>query len=183
MRRRLRRQTIWTIKSRLNMASPIQYSGNLTWLVPRTILHVRSGSHSYGTNIATSDEDFKGVCVPPSSVLHGFLANFEQAVSTAPVDQVIYDIRKFMRLAADGNPGLLEMLWTADEDRLVCTDAGRRLVDARSLFLSKKVKHTFCGYSASQLKRIRTHRRWLLTPPTHKPTAASSGYPAHAAAG
>jgi predicted nucleotidyltransferase len=158
------------------VTSPIQYAGNLKWLVDRTILYVRAGSHSYGTNIATSDEDFKGVCVPPREILHGFLTNFEQAESKTP-DSVIYDIRKFFRLAADGNPGLLEMMWTEDEDRLVCTEAGRRIIDARSAFLSKKIKHTFCGYSASQLKRIETHRRWLLHPPTHKPTRAEFGLP------
>ena len=37
------------------------------WVADRTFLLVRTGSHAYGTNIETSDEDFKGICVPPES--------------------------------------------------------------------------------------------------------------------
>lgn len=41
--------------------------------------------------------------------------------------------------------------------------------DQRHLFLSKKAQHTFSGYAMAQLKRIKTHRRWLLDPPKKHP--------------
>lgn len=34
-------------------------SPHLSWVKENTILIVKHGSHAYGTNIATSDEDFK----------------------------------------------------------------------------------------------------------------------------
>lgn len=154
----------------------IPYSGNLTWLVPRTILFVRSGSRAYGTNIATSDDDFKGIAVPPRDVLHGFLTHFEQAVSTTP-DMTIYDVRKFFKLAADGNPGILETMYVDNRDMLAVTPVGEKLLERRDDFLSKKIQHTFSGYAMSQLKRIRTHRRWLLNPPKGQPTRKDFGLP------
>ena len=45
--------------------------------------------------------------------------------------------------------------------------------------MSKKAKHTFSGYSFAQLKRIQTHRGYLLTPPAKKPERAEFGLPEH----
>ncbi len=36
--------------------------------------------------------------------------------------------------------------------------------------LDLRAGYTFSGYAVAQLKRIKTHRRWLIHPPTHKPT-------------
>lgn len=149
---------------------------SLPWLRERTILLSLAGSHSYGTNLPTSDVDVKGVAIPPREYFHGFHQHFEQAESHDP-DLVIYDVRKFFNLAADCNPNIVEQLYTAESDRLLCTPAGEKLVAARSLFLSRKAKHTFSGYAAAQLKRIRTHHRWLLNPPAAPPTRAEFGLP------
>jgi len=43
--------------------------------------------------------------------------------------------------------------------------------------LSQGVSEASLGYALAQLKRIRTHRAWLLTPPTKKPTRADFGLP------
>ncbi len=139
------------------------------WLERDTIFLTRHGSHAYGTNLPSSDEDFKGVCIPPREYFLGFEDRFDQAEGKDP-DLVIYDIRKFFKLAADCNPSIIEALFTDPTDHVITSTIGKRLMDARQLFLSKKAKFTFSGYAISQLKRIETHRRWLLNPPTHLPT-------------
>lgn len=146
------------------------------WLPARAILLVRQGSRAYGTATATSDEDVKGVCIPPPEVVFSFGPPFEQAETHEP-DLVVYDWRKFFALAAECNPGILEMLFTEDADVVASTPLGDRLRAARSEFLSRKVRHTFAGYALSQLKRIRTHRRWLEQPPAAPPTRAEFGLP------
>lgn len=151
----------------------IPYSGNLTWLPSRTILFARHGSHAYGLNTAASDEDFKGVAIPPREYFFGLSRRFEQADSKDP-DLVIFDIRKFMALAAECNPNIIEVLWTPP---LFETPLGARLRAAREMFLSKKAKHTFSGYALSQLKRIRTHHRWISAPPSGAPTRAEYDLP------
>ena len=140
-----------------------------------TIYYARHGSHAYGTNIATSDEDFRGVAVAPKSHVMGFAHTFEQQESKGQEDSVIFDLRKFMGLAAECNPNIIEVLFVDDSDVLECTPVGRLLLDHRQQFLSKKAKFTFSGYAVSQLKRIRTHRSYLLSPPDHKPTREEFG--------
>lgn len=155
---------------------PLPYRGNLPWLRDRAIFVCTHGSHAYGLNTPTSDLDIKGVAIPPTEYFHGFDKHFEQAESKDP-DMVIYDIRKFFKLAAECNPNIIEVLWGDEADRRVVTPAGRLLLDARELFLSKKAKHTFSGYAAAQAKRIRTHRRWLLNPSEKPPTRAEFSLP------
>jgi predicted nucleotidyltransferase len=152
------------------------YHGNLTWLPTHTIFLTRAGSHAYGLAAPESDLDVRGVAIPPKAYFLGFAHRFEQAEATAP-DLIIYDIRKFFTLAAAGNPSIVELLWTEAEDHLQLTTLGHRLLEQRALFLSRKVKQTFSGYATAQLKRIKTHRRWLLDPRTDKPTRAEFGMP------
>lgn len=148
----------------------------LPWLRDRTILLTRHGSHAFGLNTPTSDLDLKGVAVPPRECFLGFSHVFQQAEHHDP-DVVIYDIRKFCNLAADCNPSIIEVLWCDESDYQIMTPAGRRLVDARDLFLSKKARHTFSGYAMSQLKRINLHQKWLRSPPKAKPLRADYGLP------
>jgi hypothetical protein len=86
-------------------------------------------------------------------------------------------VRKFVALAADCNPNIIEMLFTDDADVIVTTPAWEGLRERRALFVSQKARHTFSGYAMSQLKRIKTHRKWLLSPPKEKPTRAAFGLP------
>lgn len=146
------------------------------WLPARTILLVRHGSHAYGTQLATSDEDFRGIAIPPSAYFYGFTQRFEQAEVKVP-DMVVYDIRKFFNLAADCNPNILEVLWVDPSDYIQCTPLAEKLLASRHLFLSRKARFTFFGYAQSQLKRIKGHYRWLKEPPKAPPTRAESGLP------
>lgn len=146
---------------------------NLPWLQNRTIFLTKHGSHAYGTSTPTSDEDFKGVAIPPANYFHGYLERFEQAEfhhQTDGMDLVIYDIRKFFKLAADCNPSIIEVLFTDPSDHHVVTGLGQCLLDNKELFISKKAKHTFSGYAVSQLKKIKSHYRWLKNPPKAPPT-------------
>jgi uncharacterized protein len=160
----------------IELAPGVRYEGNLTWLAAQTILLVKHGSTAYGLNTPTSDLDIKGVAVAPKSVYLGFSKQFEQAESNNP-DLVVFEIRKFFRLAAECNPNIIEVLWVDESDILKVTPAGQKLRDLRQAFLSKKAKHTFSGYAMSQLKRIKGHYRWLKNPPTEAPTREEYGLP------
>lgn len=152
------------------------YTGNLDWLVDRSIYVTVHGSQAYGTSLPTSDTDVKGVAVPPLEYYFGHDLNFEQAEQNEP-DMVIYSLKKFMKLASDCNPNIIEVLFTDPEHWIKITPAGEKLYKHRHLFLSKKAKHTFSGYAIAQLKRIKNHKAWLLNPPTHKPTRSEFGLP------
>ncbi len=158
------------------MKYKIPYNGNLKWIQNRTVLLTRHGSHAYGTNIPSSDEDFKGIAIPPKEYFLGGMKIFEQATCNEP-DLVIYDIRKFFTLAADCNPNIIEVLWTDESDHMISDDIGREIIDNKEIFISKKAKFTFSGYAMAQMKRINVHYKWLKNPPTQPPTRSEFGLP------
>lgn len=153
------------------------YKGNLEWLSHRTIFLTKHGSQAYGTSRPDSDLDLKGVAIPPKQYFLGWLHRFEQAESKGDPDVVVYDIRKFFGLAVDCNPNIIEVLHTSPSDHLHVSKQGEVLLAHKDLFLSQKAKHTFSGYAVAQLKRIKTHRKWLLNPPTKKPERTDFGLP------
>jgi len=139
-----------------------------------TILKVIHGSQSYGTALPESDVDTKGIAVPPLEHMKGFFYRFDQAETKKP-DCAIYGVQKFFKLASDCNPNIIEVLFTDESNVLVRKPAGLLLMDNAQMFLSKKARHTFSGYAHAQLKRIKTHRSWLLNPPKEKPTREAFG--------
>lgn len=143
----------------------------MTILIYETI----HGSRAYGLAREGSDTDRKGVFVAPRRAYFGFRGGPEQ-LEHSP-DHVWFELRKAMRLVCANNPSILELLWTAEEDQHVPHPAGRRLLDARARFLSKRVADTFGGYALSQLGRIERHRRWLREPPRAMPARADFGLP------
>ena len=62
-------------------------------------------------------------------------------------------------------------------DHVTVSLEGRQLLDRRSEFLSRLAGDSFGKYGLAQLHRIRTHRRWLLSPPKGKPERAGHGLP------
>lgn len=152
------------------------YKGNLEWLEKGTIFLTRHGSHAYGTNIETSDEDWRGVAIPPKKYLLGTLNRFEQAECKEP-DTTIFDLRKFVSLAAQANPNVIEILFTEPSDHAIVNRIGDELIDRRDWFVTKRCRHTFSGYALSQLSRMKLHRKYLLNPPKSKPTRADFGLP------
>jgi len=159
-----------------NLYLRTQYTGNLSWLVDNTIFLTKHGSHAYGTNIPTSDLDIRGICIAPKEYYMGFNQVVEQVEQKEP-DMVIFEIRKFLKLACDANPNVLELLFTDPLDHLSISPAGQLLLDNRELFLTKRVKYTFQGYAFAQLKRINSHRKWLLAPVETPPTRKEFGLP------
>lgn len=156
----------------------IKQSPHLSWMDKGCAILVRHGSHSYGTNIESSDEDFKGICLPSKEYFLGFTKKFEQAELKAPnPDVVIYDIRKFFNLSAGCNPSLIEILHTDSSDHLFISPIGQEIIDHKNDFLSKRAKFTFSGYAIAQLHRIKTHRKWILNPVNEPPTRLSLGLP------
>lgn len=145
----------------------------------RTIMYVRHGSHAYGLNIPTSDVDYKGICIPPKACYFGFTQRFEQRESMQSSkggdDCVVYALSKFSALAAECNPNIMEILHVSNDDIVLMNEFGEALRAIKDQFVSKKAKHTFSGYAHAQLKRIKTHRAWLLNPPEHAPVRKTFG--------
>ncbi|MBL9108623.1 MAG: nucleotidyltransferase domain-containing protein [Myxococcales bacterium] len=170
-----------------------------SWLARATVFAAVAGSHAHGTAKEGSDVDVRGVCVAPLDVRVGLFDRFEQHEgalegelfdllsgalgSRADVARslsvkgeiVLFDVAKFLTLAAATNPSALEILFTDPRDWLLRTSTWEKIHAARYLFLTKHVGRTFQGYAAAQLKKIRTHRGWLLSPPEARPRREDFG--------
>lgn len=118
----------------------------------RTIYKVLAGSRAYGLETVKSDFDVRGICMPTEDVIYG-LSNFEQFEDKTN-DIVIYDIRKFFRLALKCNPNIVELLFVRSDDVLSANYYGCLIREQRHLFLSQRARMTFSGYAHSQLKKF-----------------------------
>ena len=160
-----------------------------------TIFLTLAGSRAYGIHNDTSDYDYRGLAIAPVSSYLGTKSKFEQCVDAKTKhvfkyypglvadnsDIQVYELSKFMRLAADCNPSVIEILFSEKENWILSSKFSNRLIDNKHLFLTKLAKARFSGYALSQLKRIYRHKRWLENPPTHKPTRAEFGLPEYSA--
>lgn len=135
-----------------------------------------AGSHLYGTNTFDSDEDIRGVFIPPKEYFLGFLHQIEQ-VENKTQDIVYYDIRKFLALCVDVNPNIIELLFVPSEKWLISSPEWESIIANKNIFLSKKARWTFSEYAVSQLHRIKQHRAWLLNPPKKQPERKDFGLP------
>lgn len=152
-----------------------------------TILLTVAGSRMYGTDNSFSDWDWRGICVRPFDSYLSF-EGFEQKdggweteeglpeepFSRLSKDTVIYDIKKFLQLANGGNPNILELLFSNEYAHL--TEVGKELLKVRCDFLTKACKPRYVGYAYGQLKRMESHRNWLLQPPEASPDPANYGF-------
>ena len=144
-------------------------------LEPQIIFETIAGSQLYGTSTPDSDFDSRGVCIPPRRVILDPFAGFDQADSFPGQDRTIYGLAKFMKLCADANPNLIELLYSPENCWIRSSKEWRMLLEHRSLFVSKKVRHTFSGYFYAQVKSIKNHKEWISNPPDHKPTREEFG--------
>ena len=130
----------------------------------KVILKIRAGSHLYGLNTPTSDEDFIGVYLSTPEELLGL--NHSEIIDESVVDKdetgkntqdavdcKYYELRKFCQLCLNANPTILELLYAPDENIVEVDKFGKLLMQSRNLFLSTKIKHSFVGYAHSQMHK------------------------------
>lgn len=127
----------------------------------KIIFKCRTGSYLYGTNHANSDEDFQGVFIPstddllsldkcPDEWTENVKNHAGDRNQAGDVDCKYFSLQKFMRLAAQGQPGQLEMLFAPDNMILIKEPEWDLIIKNRDLFLSKKGISPFIGFALAQ---------------------------------
>lgn len=128
-----------------------------------------AGSLAYGTNLPTSDVDYRGIfCADPVNVRTPFFP-VREASDVDEEDTKLYELAHFMKLCLDCNPNIVETLWVDDSDVVFRTPAYDLLREHRHALLSSKVAFTFSGYATAQLKRIKGHNKWINNPQPVEP--------------
>ena len=84
----------------------------------KQLLKVKVGSHAFGTNIETSDEDFLEVHQCSNEETLGF--NYKDELQFTK-DHKSFELKKFLWLLIKANPNCLEMLFS-DESNIIYKD-------------------------------------------------------------
>lgn len=116
------------------------------------LLLTYGGSHAYGTNVETSDIDLRGIVYNPVDTLLG--NNLFEQFEDNDTDTVIYGLNKMFKLLLESNPNTVEQLGCKPEHYILLNDDGKRLIENKKVFLSKRAIYTFGGYANSQLRRL-----------------------------
>lgn len=109
------------------------------------------GSQAYGLATPESDIDKLGVFVAPNKDILGMQPVQETRVTNDP-DVTLHEVRKYLALAAKGNPTVLELLFLRSYS--VMTDVGELLIENKDAFLSQRIRKTYGGYALQQVKRL-----------------------------
>jgi hypothetical protein len=149
---------------------------DIKYVEEHTIFETAIGSQAYGINRPDSDIDKAGVMIPGQEYFLG-LEKFDQFQGYEEEDKVIYDIRKILSLMSQGNPNCMDLLFVPDRCIIKTTSYWEKIKKNRDLFISLRCKFTFSGYAASQIRRIRGHRAFLLNPITVCPKRSDFGLP------
>jgi predicted nucleotidyltransferase len=122
-------------------------------LRPFVVYRCQVGSRAFGLATVDSDDDLRGVYLPPAR-LHWSLFRLPEQIEEREGgrDEVYWEMEKFLRLALKANPNVLETLWTPRV--LHADEVGQRLRDLRGAFLSRHVYKTYSGYVLSQFRRM-----------------------------
>jgi hypothetical protein len=132
-----------------------------------TILRGLVGSTVHGPNVndGIEDRDEMGICVEPLEDAMALWAPFEQFIyrsaaeregrndarSTAgDLDLTIYSLRKWTRLALKGNPTIMLLLFTPEDQLVYCDELGAELRALTSSIVSRRVQGPFPATTSSK---------------------------------
>lgn len=126
-----------------------------------------TGSKLYGTDTPDSDEDYTGVFMPNLDILFGLescdsvdeslISKDSSGKNTAEaVDMIYHNYYKFVKLAMDNNPNILEILFTPSS-KILHVDKygfGKTLLKNRHLFPYRGLIGKFVAYSRAQKHKM-----------------------------
>jgi predicted nucleotidyltransferase len=110
------------------------------------------GSRAYGLAVVGSDEDRRGVFLPPTEHFWRLDRKPPETIKLGGDDRMAWEAERYIRLACQGNPTVLEVLWA---DAYEANDEGQMLRDARMAFIGQHLMKPYIGYATDQMHRFR----------------------------
>lgn len=133
--------------------------------IEHKILEIRVGSHLFGTSTPESDIDLYGLFMPFDEIIYGSYqceevkfdvqAKDETGRNTKDaVDHTLCEYRKFIKLAMQNNPNIMNSLFVNKENILFINEFGQNLLDKAELFPHKGCFDRFIKYADSQKHKM-----------------------------
>ncbi len=123
----------------------------LELLHERIVYRCVIGSRAYGLETDASDTDVRGCFLPPAS-LHWSLAGVPEQLENDERQECFWEFGKFVRLALQSNPNVLECLFSPISEPL--SPVGEKLLLIRNAFPSKLAHGRYRGYVEDQMRRL-----------------------------
>lgn len=97
------------------------------------------------------------------------LDDFDQHETKDP-DEIIYSLNKFVKLALNCNPNIIELLFIDNQDLILIEDINFKYFRKkyREAFLSKRIFTSYFGYASSQIHKIKTLGNCLPDPSSRR---------------
>lgn len=131
------------------------------------------GSTAHGTAVdGQDDRDEMAVFIEPPEYVCGLTPCDHYIYRDKPegvrseagdLDLTMYSLRKFCRLAEQGNPSVVILLWLPEH--LVKTEIGNMLVKLREAFISRDSGNRFLGYLVAQKMKMKGERAHTVNRP------------------
>lgn len=130
--------------------------------VARALVRMQFGSHVYGTNVPTSDLDFKAIHVPAAEDI--LLQRVKPSINTKTkrdssqrngpedIDFESFSLQKFMSMLLEGQTVALSMLFTPDQWIIERSEEWDEICEQRHRWLHRKVS-AFAGYCRQQANK------------------------------
>jgi len=134
-----------------------------------TILRVPAGSNLHGLSVPGADDrDEVGICIEDLDAAMGFTP-FEQFIyrtaaeregrhdapsQAGDLDLTIFSLRKFLRLAMQGNPQIIQCFFVPQPLCVSCDARGAKLQELAPLVVSRQAGHRYLGYLEAQRQRL-----------------------------
>jgi predicted nucleotidyltransferase len=125
----------------------------------RQILRTKFGSHIYGTNLPTSDTDYKAIFIPNAKDiilqraaqhhLNNTKTDSTKRNEATDVDDEAFSIQRYLKLLCEGQTVALDMLFTPDSFYDHQTAVWQEIKKNKDKFLHKGVS-AFIGYTKQQ---------------------------------
>jgi predicted nucleotidyltransferase len=128
---------------------------------------VISGSHAYGTNVETSDQDIRGIFMPDKEE---YISIFDppHQVNDVKNDIIYYSIKRFFNLVSEANPNIIELLWIPDDCILKKDKILDPLFQNRKAFITKKAYTSHSCYAKAQIKKAKGCNKRVNNPQPEK---------------
>ena len=140
-----------------------------------TILRGLVGSTAHGLNVndGIEDRDEMGVCVEPFEAAMSFREPFGQFIyrsaaeregrqdarsGAGDLDLTIYSFRKWIRLALKGNPTILLLLFTPDDQLVTCDALGTELRALAPAIVSRRAQQPYLGSRSANRRAPQRNR-------------------------
>jgi hypothetical protein len=125
------------------------------------IVKMKFGAHLYGTHTDDSDVDYKGVFLPAKEEIllnkipkcrYFSTGNALGKNSPGDVDEEIYSLHYFLKLACQGQTVAIDMLHAPEEMLIQNSHIWRAIIDQRQRFYTKSL-NTFVVYARRQASK------------------------------